>query len=83
MGIRSVLSFSLALAFGLYVLNALRSIIGGNLLGLFTPYYHFDPGYILDKGELNLPLVLISVAVIIVSMIASYILYNRRNIRAL
>lgn len=81
--IRSVLSFSMALAFGLYVINAMRSIIGGEILGIISPYYHFEPGYILENGHYNLGMVAISVVIIIVSLTASYILYIRRNIHSL
>lgn len=81
--VRNVLSYSMALAFGLYILNALRGIIGGELLGIFTPYYHFDPSYILDKGKYDLGLASISLGVIIVSIVASYSLYQRRDIHSL
>lgn len=81
--VRSVLSYSMALSFGLYILNALRSIIGGETLGLLSPFYHFDPGYILDKGEYNLSMVSISLGIIIVSIVTSYFLYRNRNIHSL
>lgn len=81
--IRSVLSYSMAFAFGLYILNALRNIIGGELLGIFTPYYYFDPGYILENGAYNTPMLFVCVAVIVVSLAASYILYSKRNIHSL
>ncbi|WP_461205301.1 ABC transporter permease [Clostridium sp. DL1XJH146] len=81
--IKSVLSYSMALAFGLYMLNSLRSIFGGELLGIISPFYHFDPAYILDKGEINLPMVGVSIFVIIVSIGISYVLYNKRNIHSL
>jgi ABC-2 type transport system permease protein len=81
--IRSVLSYSMALAFGLYVVNAIRNVIGGELLGLVSPFYHFDPGYILDKGSYNTPLVAISLVVIVGSMVTSYVLYIKRNIHSL
>ena len=81
--IRSVLSFSMALSFGLYILNALRNIFGGELLGILTPFYHFEPGYILEKGQYNLPLVFISIGIIIISIVATYILYLKRNIHTL
>ena len=78
--IRSVLNYSMALAFGLYILNALRGIIGGKTLGLLSPFYHFEPGYILANGKYDLPMVVISISVIIVSITVSYYLYLKRNI---
>lgn len=81
--VRSVLSYSMALSFGLYILNTLRSIIGGKILGILSPFYHFEPGYILENGEYNMAMVLISVCVIIISIAASYFLYLKRNIHSI
>ncbi len=81
--IRSVLSYSMAFAFGLYILNALRNIIGGELLGMISPYYYFDPGYILEQGSYNTNMLYLSVGVILVSLIASTVLYSKRNIHSL
>lgn len=81
--IRSVLSFSLGLSFGTYILNAVRAIVGGETLGYFSPFYYFDPAVILDKGTLNVPMVSISVLVVILSIIATFALYTRRDINSL
>lgn len=81
--VRSVLSFSMALSFGLYMLNALRSIIGGDVLGLVTPYYHFEPGQILQSGNIDWSLAAISIGITGLSLIFTYLLYNRRNIHSL
>ena len=81
--IRSVLSFSLGLAFGTYILNTVRAIVGGETLGYFSPFYHFDPAVILDKGTLNLPMVSISVLVGILAIVATFVLYTRRDINSL
>ncbi|NQT59092.1 MAG: ABC transporter permease subunit [Bacteroidetes bacterium] len=81
--IRSVLTFSIALAFGLYIMNAVRGIVEGELLGIITPFYHFEASYILEHGTYNMPMASISFGVIIVSITSSYILYMKRNIRSL
>jgi len=81
--IRSVLSFSMALAFGLYILSALQKIIGGKILGIITPFNHFEAGYILKQGKYDTVQAAISIGIIIVSLIMSYILYLRRNIHSL
>lgn len=81
--IRSVISYAMALSFGLYILNAIRSIVGGELLGMISPYYYFEPGYILTHGKLNINLTLLGIAVIIISNILGYNLYLRRNIHSL
>ncbi|MBI9109114.1 MAG: ABC transporter permease subunit [Spirochaetales bacterium] len=81
--IRSVLAFSMSLSFGLYILNAMRGIFGGELLGIITPFYHFEPGYILEFGRYNIEKSVISFAIIFVSIVISWVLYSRRNIHSL
>lgn len=78
--VRSVTPFSMGLVFGLYILNAFGGMIGEKSLEIISPFKHFDPNYILKHAAWDLPLVLISVTIIVISMVASYLLYARRNI---
>lgn len=78
--VRSVLSLSMGLSIGLYVINAVRGILDSELVGYFTPFYHFEAGEILINGYLDIKLFIISVGVIVVSLIASFYIYNKRDI---
>jgi ABC-2 type transport system permease protein len=78
--VRSVTPFSMGLVFGLYILNAFGGMIGEKSLEIVSPFKHFDPNYIIKHAAWDLPLVLISVTIIVISMVASYLLYARRNI---
>jgi ABC-2 type transport system permease protein len=78
--VRSVTPYSMALAFGTYVLSAFGNMLGENVLEKLTPYRHFDPSYIIQHRAYNGPLVLIDVLVIIVSLVGSYWLYQRRDV---
>lgn len=80
--VRSVIPLSMALSFGMYILNIFGSMLGEDKLEIISPFRHFDPNYILANGSYNLPLVMISVAVIVIAIPASYILYQKRNIAA-
>jgi len=77
--VRSVTPYSMALAFGLYVLNAFGGMLGDDKLEIITPFKHFDSNYIIANAAYD-PLVLISIAVIFVSVGGSYVLYLRRDI---
>jgi ABC-2 type transport system permease protein len=77
--VRNVTPFSMGLVFGLYILNAFGGMIGEKSLEIISPFKHFDPNYILKNAAFD-PLVLISIAIILVSVISSYGLYARRNI---
>ena len=78
--VRSVIPFSMALVFGLYILNTFGGMIGDRNLEILSPFTHFDASYILKNAAYDTPLVLISVSVIVISIVGSYVLYDRRNI---
>ena len=78
--VRSVTPLSMALAFGMYVINAFSGMLGDVKLENITPFKHFEPAYIVTNAAYNLPLVLFNVAVILISIVGSYLLYSRRNI---
>lgn len=78
--VRTVTPFSMALAFGMYVLNAFGSMLGDANLELISPFKHFDANYILANSAYDTPLVMFNVTVTLISIIGSYILYSRRNI---
>jgi ABC-2 type transport system permease protein len=81
--IGSVISYAMGVAFGLYMLNAIRSIVGGKFLGVLSPYYYFEPGYILSEGSLNLMWTLLAILIIGLATGIGYKRYVKRNIHAL
>jgi len=80
--IRSVTPYSMALGFGMYVLSVFGDMLGESALEKITPFKHFEPNYIIQHAAYDVPLVLISVSVIVVSLVGSYVLYARRDIPA-
>lgn len=80
--VRNVTPYSMGLAFGMYALSVFGGLLGTSFLEKLTPFKHFDPNYIIKQGAWDLPLVLITVAAIIVSLAGSYVLYIRRDIPA-
>lgn len=81
--VRSVLSLSMGLAVGLYVINSVKGILESNIIGLASPYSYFDPGEILNTGKYNLKMLVLAMVVIIISLVSSYIIYNKRDIHSL
>lgn len=80
--VRNVTPYALALGLGMYVLSAFGDMLGESKFEMITPFKHFNPHYVVQHGTYNLPLVMISVAAIVISVVASYWLYLRRNIPA-
>jgi ABC-2 type transport system permease protein len=80
--VRSVTPFSLGLGFGMYALSAFGAAVAEAKLEYITPFKHLDPGYIVRNASLDTPLVLANVAVTLIAVAASYLLYVRRDIHA-
>jgi ABC-2 type transport system permease protein len=80
--IRNVTPYAMALGFGMYVLSVFGDMLGKSILETLTPFKHFEPNYIVQHGAYDLPLVLISVSVIVIALVGSYLLYARRDIPA-
>lgn len=78
--VRSVTPLSMALVFGLYIMNAFGSMIGEKSLEVLSPFKQFAPSYIVRHGGWDASLSWISPPIILIAVIASYILYSRRNI---
>ena len=81
--IPSVISYSMGLGFGMFILTSMGSLISNDIIQLISPYSHFDPGFILVEGVYDWPLAFISFGLIILSLGGSYFLYLRRNIPSL
>lgn len=80
--VRNVTPFSMALAFGTYVLSAFGGMLGEDKLEIISPFKHFDPTYIISNAAYDWPLVMLSVSAIIISVVGSYVLYTRKDIRS-
>lgn len=81
--IPSVISFSMVMGFGLYIVYGFKSLFSSNILAYFTPYAYFESAEILITGKYDLIYTLVAVLIIIGSLTLSYILYNKRNIHSL
>ncbi len=76
----SVISFSMGTVFGMYILAAFGGSLGEDKFDYLTPFKHFEATKIVSTGEFDTTKMSISVAVILISVIASYVLYKRRDI---
>ncbi len=80
--IKSVLPVSLGIVFGMYILNALGSAIGDEKIRYISPFRYFDVTYILENEAYEVPFMIISIVFVIIAIVASYILYSKKDINA-
>ena len=80
--VRNVLSYSLGLSFGMYILSTFNSIIDGTLMAYLTPFKYFEPSYMLRESSFDIELTIVSLAITLTAVIMTYVLYLKRDIRA-
>jgi len=78
--VRSALSYSMGLAFGMYIISATASIIGEDRISYITPFKYFEPNAFVLEGGYDPVMTIICGTVIVVSITTAFFLYNRRNI---
>lgn len=76
----SVISLSMGSVFGMYILAAFGSSFNEDKFDYLTPFKHFEATRIVSTGEFDQAKVIVSLVVILVSIVGSYVLYQRRNI---
>lgn len=72
-------------ATGIILATYFMSVIAGmnekfEFLKHFTPFYYYDAGEIFRSGQLDTTYLGVSVAIIVVALIAAYTVYNKRDL---
>ncbi len=80
--INSVLSVSLAVVFGFYIINLFGSAIGDEAIRYITPFRYFDIMYILENGAYEAKFIIIGIVFVVAAIIASYLVYSKKDINA-
>ncbi|HEX2946577.1 MAG TPA: ABC transporter permease subunit [Clostridia bacterium] len=81
--LKSVLPISLGVVFGLYMLGALIAVGENDDWARFiSPFRYFDITYIIKNAAYETQYLVMGAAVVAVSVVASYIIYNRKDIHA-
>jgi ABC-2 type transport system permease protein len=74
-------STAVAIILVTYFISILSSMQANlDFLNYFTPFKYFDASQLLKTGHLDVPFLLLSVAIIVVCMVAAYWTYNRRDL---
>lgn len=80
--IKSVVSVSLPTVFTFYIIAMLGSVLGEEKIRYITPFKYFDTNYIIANGRYETKFLVIEAIFIVVSIIATYAIYLRRDVRA-
>ena len=80
--IKTVLAYSLPIVFGFFIVGLLDSVIGTEAIRYITPFKYFDISYILANNSFDWKFVLADVVFVVVCIVATYIIYLRKDIQA-
>ncbi len=80
--IKSVLPISLGTVFLFYFISFLSTKSNEAVIKYITPFKYFDPAYIVANSAYEMRYIIISLVFIIVSIIASYVIYSKKDIHS-
>jgi ABC-2 type transport system permease protein len=80
--IKAVLPISLGTVFTFYILNMFGSVIGDKFIRYLTPFKYYDTAYIIKHNGYDPAFVTIELIFILLAIIASYVIYSKKDIHA-
>ena len=78
--IKSVLTVSLGTVFTFFIIGLLVSTTDDSMKRYLSPFKYFDSAYILENSSYEISFMLAGIGIIVISLIASYIIYMKRDI---
>lgn len=78
--IKAVLPVSLGIVFMFFLINLLGSATGDRLLRYLTPFQYVEPMYILKNDAYEPIFLLLGLALLLISIIVSYVVYTKKDI---
>lgn len=78
--IHSVISVSLSVVFGLYVVGSLGTILGEDVVRYFSPFRYFDATYIIKQTAYETRFVVVAISVIVFLLVSSYFIYRKKDL---
>jgi ABC-2 type transport system permease protein len=80
--IKSVLSISLGVVFGLFIITMFGSALGEKTVRYFSPFKYYDTAYIIKHSSYEASFIIIEIVFIIAAIVASFMIYSKKDIHA-
>ncbi|MGM9988690.1 MAG: ABC transporter permease subunit [Bacillaceae bacterium] len=80
--IKSIIGVSLGIVFAFFALSMFGSILGKEVFSWFTPFKYFEAQTIVKNGAYEGKFIILSIVIVVVSLVTSYIVYNKKDIQA-
>ncbi|WP_108669218.1 ABC transporter permease subunit [Peribacillus acanthi] len=79
--VKSVITISLGIVFMFFIIGMIASSDGKDIGRYFSPFKYFDSSYIVQNSSYETSFLVTGIAVIIVSVVTSFIIYLKRDIQ--
>ena len=79
--IKSVISVTMGVTLGLFILGMVEKITGSEILRCLVPYSYFEGGYIIENNSYNSTYLYITMVISVVFTIGAYITYKKKDIK--
>lgn len=80
--IKSVITVSLSTVFTFFIISMLSSASGDGAKRYLSPFEYFDTAYIIEHSRYETTFLAVGMAIILISIIASYVVYTKKDIHA-
>lgn len=78
--LKSVITVSLSVVFMFYIIGMVASTVSNDVGRYLSPFKYFDPTYIMNHESYEGPFVILSLAIMLVSLVTSFLIYTRKDI---
>lgn len=78
--IKSALTISLGIVFTFFIIGLLVSTTDDSMKRYLSPFKYFDSAYILENSSYEISFMLTGIVIIVISVVASYIIYTKKDI---
>ncbi len=80
--VKSVTPFSMGLVFSLFIIDAFARTFDIKILEYINPFSYFEANTIASEAKYNMTYFIINIFVVILCIVSSYILYEKRDIKS-
>ncbi len=80
--VKSVVSVTLPTVFALYIIGTLGDVLGNDKVRYLSPFKFYDPNYIINHASIEGRYVILEVAIVVVAIAMSYVIYVKKDVRA-
>lgn len=80
--VKAVVSVSLPVAFGFYIVGMLGGVLGNESVRYITPFKFFDPMYIVRHAAFETRFLVVEIVAVAAFVVATYVIFERKDIPA-